>query len=113
MTTSRGEQLVVRGIRVAVVRKPIKSLRFAVQPPHGSVRVSAPLELPSDVIRLAVIDKLPWIRRQRATFDAQPRQTAREMVTGETHYVFGRSCRLRVVEHQGPIRIGARRPREL
>lgn len=103
----------VSGIPVAVVRKPIGSLRFAVQPPDGAVRVTVPLDVSDDTIRLAVIDKLPWIKRQRATFVAQPRQSPRAMVTGETHYVFGRACRLRIVEEDGPVRIALPRKGEL
>lgn len=111
--TNRAVHLTVGGITVAVVRKPIRSLRFSVQPPDGSVRVSAPVELNDDVVRLAIVNKLSWIKRQREAFAAQPRQSARAMVTGETHYVFGRACRLRVVEHDGPVRIGTPRKGEI
>jgi predicted metal-dependent hydrolase len=105
--------MTVGGVSVSVVRKPIQSLRFAVQPPDGAVRVSAPLEVSDDVVRLAIIDKLSWIKRQRATFAAQPRQSRRAMVTGETHYVFGRACRLRLVEEDGPVSVGLARKGEI
>lgn len=106
-------RMTVGGVSVAIVRKPIRSLRFAVQPPDGAVRVSVPLEVSDEVVRLAIVDKLPWIKRQRATFAAQPRQSPRAMVTGETHYVFGRACRLRLVEEDGPLRIALPRKGEL
>jgi predicted metal-dependent hydrolase len=106
-------RITVAGISVAVVRKPIRSLRFAVQPPDGEVRVSVPLDVSDDVVRLAIIDKLSWIKRQRATFAAQPRQSSRAMVTGETHYVFGRACRLRVIEEAAPVRIELPRKGEI
>lgn len=54
-----------------------------------------------DAIRLAVIDKLGWIRRKRAAFETHPRQSAREMVSGESHYFLGQRYRLRVVAGTG------------
>jgi len=91
----------VSGMSVEVVRKRIKNLHLGVYPPHGRVRVAAPLALTKDAIRLAVVQRLIWIKRQIAKFEAQPRQTERDMVTGETHYFLGRAYRLRVIEHTG------------
>jgi predicted metal-dependent hydrolase len=91
----------ISGMNVEVVRKPIKNLHLGVYPPHGRIRVAAPLALTKDAIRLAVVDKIVWIKRQKAKFEAQARQTEREMVTGETHYFQGRRYRLRVIEHAG------------
>lgn len=88
-------------MRVQVFRKGIKNLHLGVYPPHGRVRVAAPLRVSDDAVRLAVIGKLGWIKRQRAKFEAQSRQSAREMVSGESHYFLGRRYRLRVVEHDG------------
>jgi predicted metal-dependent hydrolase len=105
--------MTVGGVSVEVVRKPIKSLRFAVQPPDGAVCISAPLDLSDDVVRLAVVNRLPWIKRQQATFRAQPRQSARQMVSGETHYVFGRACRLKVLVEDGPLRVSSVRKGEV
>jgi hypothetical protein len=52
-------------------------------------------------VRLAVIDKLAWIKRQKSRFANQPRQSQREMVNGESHYFLGQRLRLRVIERQG------------
>ncbi len=101
-------QIIVSGIRVAVVRKAIKNLHLGVYPPHGRVRVAAPLAVTDEAVRLAVVRKLGWIRRQRAQFDAQPRQSRREFVSGESHYFFGRRCRLRVHHQEGPARAALR-----
>ena len=94
-------QITVSGVRVQVFRKGIKNLHLGVYPPHGRVRVAAPLRVSDDAVRLAVIGKLGWIKRQRARFEAQPRQSAREMVSGESHYFLGRRYRLRVIESDG------------
>jgi predicted metal-dependent hydrolase len=87
----------IRGLKVEVVRKNIKNLHLGVYPPAGRVRVAAPMAVSDEAVRLAVIGRLAWIRRQREKFAKQPRQTAREAVSGESHYVFGRRYRLTVV----------------
>ena len=93
--------ITVSGVDVHVVRKAIKNLHLGVYPPAGRVRVAAPLAVSDNAVRLAVVGKLAWIKRQRARFQAQPRQSEREMVSGESHYFLGRRYRLRVVEHKG------------
>src|SRR4051812_44987081 len=91
----------VRGIKVQVVRKAVKNLHLGIYPPNGRVRVAAPMAVSNDAVRLAVIGKLGWINRQRRKFLKQPRQSKREMVSGESHYFLGRPYRLRVVELEG------------
>lgn len=91
----------VGGIPVQVVRKPIKNLHLSVCPPEGHVRVAVPLHVTDDNVRLAVISRLKWIKQQQTSFKAQPRQSAREMVTGESHYFFGKRYRLEVIERRG------------
>jgi len=59
-------------------------------------------------VRLAVIRKLGWVKRQRARFGGQQRESPREMVSGESHYFLGRRYRLRVVEHDGANRVVVR-----
>lgn len=93
--------LTVRGIDVDVIYKDIKNLHIGVYPPLGRVRVAAPERLDDEQVRLAVIQRLPWIKRQREQLKAAPRQTEREMVTGESHYVWGLRRRLKVVERPG------------
>lgn len=100
-TAPQATAIVIRDIPVQVVRKPIKNLHLGVYPPDGQVRVSAPEHLTDDNIRLAVISRLSWIRKQQAAFQAQPRQSEREMVSGESHYLFGQRYRLAVIERRG------------
>ncbi len=95
-------QLTINDLAVDVVRKSIKNLHLGVYPPRGRVRVAAPTSMSDEAVRLAVIEKLGWIKKQQARFESQPRQSEREMVSGETHYFFGRGYRLRVVEHEKP-----------
>ncbi len=96
-----GHRIDIGGISVEVVRKDIKNLHVGVYPPGGRVRVAAPLRLDDDAVRLAVISRMGWIRRKRAEFEQQDRQSQREFVTGESHYFRGRRYRLKVIEHDG------------
>ncbi len=98
-------KIVIGGIHVQIVRKDIKNLHLGVHPPEGHVRVAVPMHVTDERIRLAIIDKLSWIKKQQAEFLAQPRQSAREMVTGECHYFFGKSYRLEVVEQAGKHKV--------
>ncbi|WP_312961485.1 M48 family metallopeptidase [Stutzerimonas nitrititolerans] len=100
--------ITVSGLTVEVVRKPIKNLHLGVYPPQGRVRVAAPLAVDDEAVRLAVVGKLGWIKRQRAKFQAQPRQSQRRMISGESHYFLGRRYRLRVHETTGALRIALR-----
>ncbi len=91
----------VSGMSVEVVRKAIKNLHLIVLPPDGRVRVSAPQHISDDRVRAAVSTRLAWIKRQQLEFASQPRQGEREMITGETHYLWGKRYRLEVIEREG------------
>lgn len=93
--------LTVRGIDVDVIYKDIKNLHIGVYPPMGRVRVAAPMRFDDDQVRIAVGQRLSWIRRQREELQSTPRQSEREMITGESHYVWGRRKRLKLVEQPG------------
>src|SRR5665647_925825 len=93
--------LTVRGIGIDVIFKDIKNLHIGVYPPFGRVRVAAPLRLDDDAVRLAVVQRLQWIRKQRSRLQSADRQSQREMVTGESHYIWGIRYRLKVIEQPG------------
>jgi len=106
--TTRRNIIEVQGVTVEIVRKDIKNLHITVHPPDGKVRVSAPLRLDDNDVQLAIVSRLGWIRRQQAGFYAQARQSMREMVSGESHYVEGRRYRLDVIERDGPPSVRVR-----
>lgn len=85
-------------ISVQLSRKPINNLHISVLPPDGRVRVSAPQAMTDNAIRRAVVSRIPWIRKQQIQLAAQPRQSEREMVSGECHYFWGMAYRLQVIE---------------
>ncbi|PLR64534.1 metal-dependent hydrolase [Pseudomonas sp. QC2] len=99
------EVVQIGSLVVELHRKAIKNLHISVLPPEGRVRVSAPEHLSDTALRTAVIHRLAWIRRQQRDFTTQPRQTERKMVSGETHYLWGRRYRLDVIERAGKTEI--------
>lgn len=99
--------LTVRGIDIEVIYKDIKNLHIGVYPPFGRVRVAAPKRLDEDRVRLAVIQRLTWIKQQQKQFQDAARQSERELVTGESHYVWGTRLRLRVIERPGRAHVEA------
>src|SRR5208337_929373 len=99
------DKLVIDGLSVDVVRKQIKNLHIGVYPPHGRVRVAAPRSMDDEAVRLAVISKHSWIKRQQNHFKSQVRQSSREYIYRESHYHFGHRYLLNVIEQEGPARV--------
>lgn len=85
-------------IPVDVVKKDIKNLHLSVYPPAGKVRISAPLRMNLDTIRVFAISKLGWIKQQQQKLQAQERETPREYLDRESHYVWGKRYLLTVIE---------------
>ena len=92
------EALELGDVSVDVVRKNIKNLHLSVHPPTGRVTIAAPTRMSPDAIRVFAISKLGWIRRQRTKLTAQVRETPREYVDRESHYLWGRRYLLTVQE---------------
>lgn len=109
--STEGHQITVGGLHVDVVRKPIKNLHLGVYPPNGRVRVAAPVGVSDEAVRLAVVTRMGWIKRQQAKFDAQPRQTERAYVSGESHFFFGQRYRLNMIDGAPAGRVHIRNSR--
>jgi hypothetical protein len=91
-------QLRLGDIAVDVVLKDIKNVHLSVYPPSGRVRISAPRRMKLDTIRVFAISKLTWIKHQQKKIRGQERETPREYLDRESHYVWGRRYLLKVVE---------------
>ena len=88
--------MIIGNIDIEVERKPIKNLHLAVYPPNGRVHVSSPMEWSDEDIRSYVVSRWDWIDEQRKDIANQARQSHREFVDGESHYVLGVKYRLEV-----------------
>jgi len=85
-----------------VVKKDIKNVHLSVYPPTGRVRISAPLRMSTDNIRLFAISKLGWIKQQQRKLLTQDREPPREYLDRESHYVWGKRYLLKVIEEDAP-----------
>lgn len=92
-------------ISIEVVRKNIKNIHLSVYPPQGKVKISAPLRMDIETIRVFTISKIGWIRKQRIKFQNQERETIRECIPRESHYYLGKRYLLKVVEQNGASKV--------
>ena len=93
------ETIDLGGIVVEVVKKDIKNVHLSIYPPTGRVRISAPERMSLDTIRVFAISKLGWIKQQQQKLREQERETPREYLDRESHYVWGKRYLLKIIEH--------------
>jgi predicted metal-dependent hydrolase len=87
----------VGDLEVEVIKKDIKNIHLGVYPPTGRVRLSAPMDSDTEKIRMFIVSKIPWIRKNQRKFKNKERQTSREFIDRESHYFEGRRYLLKVV----------------
>ena len=93
-------QVKLGNIALDVVLKDIKNVHLSVHPPTGRVTISAPSRMNLDTIRVFAISKLGWIKQQQRKLQEQERETAREYLDRESHYVWGRRYLLKLSESE-------------
>jgi predicted metal-dependent hydrolase len=105
------ETIQIGEIAIAVARKDIKHVHLSVHPPSGRVTLAAPKGTRPEVARAYAVSKLGWIRDQQAKLRGQARETPREFVERESHYLWGRRYLLSVREKQAKpaVRLDHRR----
>lgn len=97
------EQIEVGGISVDVVFKDIKNVHLSVHPPTGRVRIAAPERMNLNTVRVYAISKIDWIKKHQRKFQKQERETRRDYLDRESHYVWGKRYLLKVKEeNQAP-----------
>jgi predicted metal-dependent hydrolase len=106
-------QIHLGDIAVDVLLKDIKNVHLSVYPPAGRVRISAPKRMSLDTIRVFALSKLGWIRQQQAKLRQQERETPREYVERESHYLWGKRYLLTVTESDEPPSIELKHRRML
>lgn len=97
--------MIVNDIEIEVLKKNIKNIHLGVYPPDGRVRVAAPIHTTDENIRLLIVSKLSWIKKQQEKFISQDRQSKREYVSGESYYLWGERYLLRIIEHNGHSKV--------
>lgn len=104
------EMIQLGEIAIAVRRKDIKHVHLSVHPPNGRVTLVAPKATRREVAHAYAASKLGWIRNQQAHFRGQARETPRQFVERESHYLWGRRYLLSVREDGAKlsVRLGHR-----
>lgn len=92
------ESIQLGELTIEVTRKAVKNVHLSVHPPAGHVTLVAPTSTRLEVARAYAISKLGWIRDQQEKLQAQARETPRQFVERESHYLWGRRYLLSVVE---------------
>ena len=104
------ETIHIGEITIALTRKDVKHVHLSVHPPNGRVTLVAPKGTRPEVARAYAVSKLGWIRDQQAKLSGQARETPRQLVERESHYLWGRRYLLSVREEEAKpaIRLGHR-----
>lgn len=87
-------------IAIAVTRKDIKHVHLSVYPPSGRVTLVTPRGTRLEVARAYAASRLSWIRDKQAQLNGQARETPRQFVERESHYLWGRRFLLSVREEE-------------
>lgn len=89
-------------IAIDIVKKDIKNIHLSVYPPVGRVRIAAPLRMDVAKIRVYAISKLDWVKKQQKKMRQQDRESPREYIDRESHFLWGRRYLLKVQEVDAP-----------
>ena len=92
------ETIHIGEIDIALTRKDVKHVHLSVHPPSGRVTLVAPKGTRPEVACAYAVSKLGWIRDQQVKLREQERETPRQFVERESHYLWGRRYLLSIVE---------------
>lgn len=82
-------------------RRAVKNLRISVSAPDGKVEVVAPKGLSQAAINDAIYKRINWIRKHQQRFLEQKRPQPLQMISGETHYLWGNPYTLDITHRHG------------
>lgn len=99
------QQIQLSNLPIDVIQKDIKHVHLSVYPPTGRVRISAPLRMDLETIRVFALSKLSWIKKQQQKLLSQERETPREFLTQESHYYLGKRYLMKVIEHNAAPKV--------
>jgi len=94
------ETINIGEIAIALTRKDVKHVHLSVHPPNGHVTLVAPKGTRLEVARAYAVSRLGWIRDQQVKLRGQVRETPRQFVERESHYLWGRRYLLHVKEEE-------------
>ncbi|MFA4994139.1 MAG: SprT family zinc-dependent metalloprotease [Bdellovibrionales bacterium] len=96
------QQILLGKIAIEVVLKDIKNVHLSINPPYGRVKIAAPKGTKLDRLRVFAVSKLAWIKKQQTKLREQQRETPREFLERESHYVWGKRYLLKIITEDIP-----------
>ena len=99
------QQINVEGLSIKVLRKNIKAIRLSIYPPDGHIKISVPLKVKEDYVRLFISSKMSWIKKQQLKFSRKTQLPQRKYISGETCYFEGQAYLLTLIYHQKTAKI--------
>jgi predicted metal-dependent hydrolase len=93
------ETIEIGELSIRLTKKNIRNVHLSVHPPDGHVTLTAPSATRSEVARAYAVSRLGWIREQQRKLRDQPRETPRQFIERESHYLWGRRYLMTVVHH--------------
>ena len=99
------EHLSIGGFDVEVTKKDIKNIHLTVHPPTGVVKVSAPLDTDTQIVKAFDLSKLQWIKRHHQRLANQARESQRELINRESIHVWGQRYLLNIESYNGGDRV--------
>jgi len=92
------ETLEVKGLSITLTRKAVKNAHLSVHPPDGRISLVAPIGTRTAVANSFILTKIAWIKQQQEELARQERETPRENIARESHYLWGKRYLLQVRE---------------
>ena len=90
--------ITIGSVEVEVRFKPIKNLHLSVHPPYGKVTVSSPEFFDLEKVRVYLITKMSWIKREQKKIASQEREGEKLFITRESHQFLGKRYLLELKE---------------
>ena len=91
------EKLIIEDIEIELTKKKVKNINLSIHAPNGLIKISAPTSMSNEAIRLFVLSKIPWIRKQQLKFLTTDILPDKEYRTGEVHHLFGQEYLLNII----------------
>ena len=95
------EHILIGGFDVEVTKKDIKNIHLTVHPPTGVVKVSAPIDIDTKVVKAFTLTKLEWIKRHHRRLVNQARESQRELLNRESINIWGKRYLIRIDSFNG------------
>ncbi len=94
-------KITIENIDIELIRKKIKNIHLTVYPPDGRVRLSVPVHMNDEAVRVFIVSKLSWINKKKKQFTTLEKQTEKKFTSSENHYFLGTEYLLNVIETTG------------